>query len=469
MVPYLLVKAARLAAFCLLGCIEFAACAQAAGQQEYRWFQDAKFGMFIHWGPYSVASVEASWPIMVPDSSFSYDDYVTLPGRFNPVKFDAKAWVRLAKAAGQKYIVFTTKHHDGFAMFDATNTDYKITKTPFGRDVFAELAQAAREEGMPLGIYYSPPDMHHPGYRDMTRPAHEHPFGQPERTEWENYLDYMEAQLRQLLTRYGDIAIVWFDGLEGQEKFHGERFHKLIHELQPKALINDRIGVPGDFATPEQRIPKSPNEIAGMWETCMTINDTWAYNKNDRHYKSARDLIWNLADIASKNGNFLLDVGPTPLGTIQPEFRDRLLRIGTWLRSNGEGIYGAVAGPIQDRADLRSTAKGHRVYLYLAEIPKNGRVTIKWSSTSQVQGASILASGKKLRLMQTPSGLEIKVPRSLGSSLIPVIALNLNAASAWLPLILLPLGDIHEPRFEVAGFRLAPRSYYHIDSNTSIL
>ena len=266
---------------------------------------------------------------MVPDSSFSYDDYVTLPGRFNPVKFDAKAWVRLAKAAGQQYIVFTTKHHDGFAMFDATNTDYKITKTPFGRDVFAELAQAAREEGMPLGIYYSPPDMHHPGYRDMTRPAHEHPFGQPERTEWENYLDYMEAQLRQLLTRYGDIAIVWFDGLEGQEKFHGERFHKLIHELQPKALINDRIGVPGDFATPEQRIPKSPNEIAGMWEACMTINDTWAYNKNDRHYKSARDLIWNLADIASKNGNFLLDVGPTPLGTIQPEFRDRLLRIGT--------------------------------------------------------------------------------------------------------------------------------------------
>ncbi len=170
------VKAARLAALCLLGCIEFAACAQAAGQQEYRWFQDAKFGMFIHWGPYSVASVEASWPIMVPDSSLSYDDYIALPSRFNPVKFDAKAWVRLAKAAGQKYIVFTTKHHDGFAMFDATNTDYKITKTPFDRDVFAELARAAREEGMPLGIYYSPPDMHHPGYRDMTRPAHEHPW-----------------------------------------------------------------------------------------------------------------------------------------------------------------------------------------------------------------------------------------------------------------------------------------------------
>ena len=180
-------------------------------------FNDLKFGMFIHWGPYSLASVEASWPIMTPGAGgITEAEYRSLPQRFNPVKFDPKAWVRLARAAGQRYMVFTTKHHDGFCMFDSAFTDYKITKTPYGKDITALLAQAAREEQMPLGFYYSPPDMHHPGFRDTSRPSSSNWRGEPSRPEWPLYLSYMELQVRELLTRYGDIFVVWFDGLDNR-------------------------------------------------------------------------------------------------------------------------------------------------------------------------------------------------------------------------------------------------------------
>lgn len=411
----------------LLGSIFFTPHVSASTSQR-QWFQDAKFGMFIHWGPYSVAGVEPSWPIMQQGGPISYEKYVALPSRFTPVDFDAREWVRLAKAAGQKYIVFTTKHHDGFAMFDADNmSDYKITKTPFGRDVLAELADAAREEGMPLGIYYSPPDLHHPGYRDMTLPAYEHPYGQSDRPEWASYLDYMEAHLRQLLTRYGDIAIVWFDGLMDKhpQNYQGERFHKIVHELQPKALINDRIGLPGDFATPEGRIPDSSQEFSGMWEACMTMNESWGYNRDDHNYKSALDLISKLVDATSKNGNLLLNVGPTPLGVIQPEFRERLLQMGAWLRRNGEAIYGAKAGPIQGRADVRTTAKGRRIYIHLLRVPKNRQVVLPWRSHSLIKRASVLASNKNVRLRHTRDGIEIVVPRDVVSLPVPVIVFDM--------------------------------------------
>ncbi len=225
------------------------------------WYRAAKFGMFIHWGPYSLASVEASWPIMRPDTGkpnyISEADYRKLPSRFNPVKFDPHAFIRLARAAGQRYMVFTTKHHDGFCMFDSHYTNYKITRTPYGKDIVKQLADACREEGMRLGFYYSPPDMNHPGFRDTSRPASENWDGQPERPVWPLYLDYMSLQLSELLTRYGPAALIWFDGLRDQGKYDGQRFLKLIHELQPATLVNNRIGVPGDYETPEQFIPKA--------------------------------------------------------------------------------------------------------------------------------------------------------------------------------------------------------------------
>ncbi|MGO9241998.1 MAG: alpha-L-fucosidase [Bryobacteraceae bacterium] len=412
--------------------------------ERLRRFNDYKFGMFIHWGPYSLASVEASWPIMVPaPGGISEADYRALARSFNPAQFDPVALVRLAKAAGQRYMVITTKHHDGFCMFDSSYTDNKITNTPYKKDVVAQLAEAARAEGMPLGFYYSPPDMTHPAYRDTSKPASANWHGQPTRPEWPLYLSYMELQLRELLTRYGNVFVVWFDGLDHQEKYDGLRFHNLIHELQPMTLINNRIGLTGDFLTPEQRLPKgiptkgakvqdvdpedhglvstapTPEEFQ-PWETCMTINDTWAYNKHDRHFKSTAELVRALIDAASKGGNFLLNVGPTPDGTIQPEFEERLRQIGAWLRANGEAIYGTTYGPLQDLPFGRSTAKGDTVYLHVFEMPKE---TLEVTGL-HARSVTLLAARKALQFTQAGDRLAIRVADIAADPYATVIAVK---------------------------------------------
>jgi alpha-L-fucosidase len=376
----------------------------------------------------------------------SEPEYVSLYKRFNPTKYDPKAWVGLAIQAGQRYMVFTTKHHDGFCMFDSALTEYKITNTPYGKDVTAMLAKAAHDAGMPLGFYYSPPDMHHPGYRDTSKPVKDTWQGDPTRPEWATYLNYMEGQLRELLTKYGPVALIWFDGLgdvplfvkslasSGLEKYQGQRFVNLIHELQPPTLVNNRIGVPGDFATPEQFIPDripsrsdanrlqgaekpkesapprvSPPEDFQLWETCMTINDTWAYNKNDSHYKSVKVLIQDLANVASKGGNFLLDVGPTPEGTIQPEFVERLQEIGKWMRVNGGSIYGTTYGPLQDLPFGKTTAKGKTIYLHVFDWPSKSQLEVP-GLTGRVLKITILATGRKARFTQEKDTVVIGVP-----------------------------------------------------------
>src|ERR1700694_1359408 len=346
------------------------------------WYRNAKFGMFIHWGPYSLASVEASWPIMKPTADgITEAEYRELPKRFNPTKFDPPPLSDLARSAGQQYMVFTTKHHDGFCMFDSSFTDYKITNTPYGKDIVRQLADACQGRGMPLGFYYSPPDMHHTAFRDTTKLAKENWNGEPARPEWPMYLEYMRLQLTELLTKYGPVALIWFDGLHHQEKYDGKRFVELIQKLQPATLVNDRIGVPGDYQTPEQFIPNAiptkgvrfsatdtsvqkeskeltpPPEDFQLWETCMTINKTWAYNANDREYKSAEFLVRSLVEVASRGGNFLLNVGPQPDGMIQPEFQQRLRAIGDWLSVNGESVYGTMYGPVQKMKSVRTTAK----------------------------------------------------------------------------------------------------------------
>ena len=394
-------------------------------------FNDAKFGMFIHWGPYSLASVEASWPIMEPGTwAISEPDYRALRQRFNPTQFDAKAFVKLAKAAGQKYMVFTTKHHDGFCMFDTQYTDYKITKSPYGKDIVAQLVEAAQAEKMPLGFYYSPPDMNHPAFRDTSKLSATNWAGEPARPEWPLYLDYMELQLRELLTRYGDPFVIWFDGLGTQQKYGGTRFHELIHGLRPMALINDRIGLTGDFVTPEQRLPNGiprkgatvdtvdPNDKGVLaeapkpedfqtWETCMTINDTWAYNKNDKKFKSSTELVRALIDAASKGGNFLLNVGPTPEGTIQPEFVERLTAIGDWLKVNGESIYGTTYGPVQALKFGRMTAKGKTLYLHVFDMPAG---TLELTGLkAKVASIKALSGGAALKFTQAGDKLTIPV------------------------------------------------------------
>jgi len=444
-----------------LGCLPGlfpAPCAAADGSgssDRTAWYRDAKFGMFIHWGPYSLKGVEASWPIMRPDDKRHWGRLVTeaeyraLPKRFNPVKFDPDQWVRLAQEAGMRYMVFTTKHHDGFCMFDTSYTDYKITNTPYGKDIVAMLSKACARRKMPLGFYYSPPDMNHPDFRDTSKPAKENWGGEPTRAGWPVYLDYMEIQLRELLTRYGDVALIWFDGLRDQRKYDGLRFHKLIHELQPATLINDRIGLPGDFATPEQYVPPAiPTKVSGfkgninpaelspsaavpsardfrLWETCMTINDTWAYNPRDRDYKSSTKLIQSLVEAASRGGNFLLNVGPTPEGTIQPEFKQRLRDIGAWLKVNGEAIYGTTYGPIQGLSFGRTTAKGNTVYLHVFEWPRDGRLMLAgWDEG--VAAVKLLSGGKVLEFKQVGNKLTIDVPEAKPDPHVSVLAITLR-------------------------------------------
>ncbi|WP_263383797.1 alpha-L-fucosidase [Granulicella arctica] len=397
------------------------------------WFREAKFGMFIHWGPYSLRSVEASWPIMQPGNwQISEAEYRALPQRFNPVHYDPDHFIDLARTAGQEYMVFTTKHHDGFCMFDSSYTDYKITNTPYKKDIVKQLSDACARRNMKLGFYYSPPDLHHPGFRDTTKLARDNWNGQPERPEWSSYLAYMQLQLTELLTRYGDVRVVWFDGLNHQEKYDGQRFLDLIHKLQPPTLINDRIGLTADYVTPEQFIPKSiptkdvrmrgadssiQGEFKGgvpssadfqLWETCMTINETWAYNIHDTKFKSTQDLVRGLVEVTSRGGNFLLNIGPQPDGLIQPEFQERLQGIGEWMALNGESIYGTTFGPIQGEVAYRTTTKRNDIFVHVFDCP-SGPLQIK-GIKPKIQSAHMLATGQPITFQQADGEVRLTLP-----------------------------------------------------------
>lgn len=394
-------------------------------------FRQRKFGMFVHWGPYSQASVEASWPIMQPNSKWPISEkaYVGLAKTFNPTAFDPDALVELARSTGQKYMVFTTKHHDGFCMFDSAYTDYKITKAPYGKDIVRLLSSACARHDMPLGFYYSPPDLHHPGFRDTAKLASVNWGGDPQGPEWASYLDYIELQLSELLTRYGPVETIWFDGLRHQEQYNGQRFVDLIRRLQPMATVNDRIGTVGDYVTPEQftprRIPTKGVRFGGIdtsvqdrlidgvpdpasfqdWETCMTINDTWAYNARDHEFKSARDLIRTAIEVFSRGGNFLLNVGPRPDGTIQPEFRERLAAIGSWMMANGEAVYGTTYGPIQGQAAFRTTAKDGDLFVHVFDMPTARLSLPSWGR--KVSAVRLLADKRPLTFSQSDHSVGI--------------------------------------------------------------
>ncbi|MEA3327717.1 MAG: alpha-L-fucosidase [Chloroflexota bacterium] len=440
-----------------------------------KWYQEAKFGLFIHWGAYSVAGIEASWPMMVPvlsaamfgtELSITEEEYTALPAQFNPVDFNPDEWVQLAKEAGMRYIIFTSKHHDGFCMFDAPGTDYKITNTLYGKDICLELSQACSRAGMPLGFYYSPPDMHHPGYRDTSRPITKNWIGEPKRKEWREYLDTMESHIRKLLTDYGEVSVIWFDGLANHGKYDPERFHKLIHELSPNTLINDRLGKDYDFITPEQFVPMQgipaitgkPNPgmdpggdgffalisklstvplISGLlrkhvakngvseltkvhqepfpspdrfqpWETCMTMGASWAHNPREKNWKAPGKLVRNLVDVASHGGNYLLNVGPTARGTLPTEAVERLQHIGRWMNTYHPAIYGSTYTSLQGQAWGQATRKGEKIYLHIYNWPADGTLTVD-AFPGQARTVKLFA-GKALAYKQTGKELKISLP-----------------------------------------------------------
>jgi alpha-L-fucosidase len=299
---------------------------------------------------------------------------------------------------------------------------------------------------MPLGFYYSPPDMNHPAFRDTSQPASTNWNGEPTREWWPIYLHYMELQLRELLTGYGDVAVIWFDGLYNQRKFDGHRMLRAILEQQPKTLINNRIGIPGDFETPEQFLPAGipvkgetldfnhresgskpnavpPPEDFRLWETCMTINNTWAYNKNDRAFKSANELIRTLVEVASRGGNFLLNVGPQPDGQIQPEFVERLQAIGKWMDRNGDSIYGTTYGPIQGISAVRTTAKASDVFVHILEWPTSP-LELSVNNLPKFRFASVLSSGEAIQFRQENERLLLKLPPQSPDPVMTVIRMR---------------------------------------------
>lgn len=349
------------------------------------WFREARFGMFIHWGLYAVpAGVwkgqnyagASEW--LMNTAKIPVADYKPLQPQFNPVKYDAKRWVQIAKDAGMKYIVITSKHHDGFALFDSKLTDWDIMNTPFKRDALKELAAACKAAGIKLCFYHSIMDWTHPDY-GLRRPWDLRP-NIP--TNMDRYTAFMKGQLKELLTNYGDIGILWFDGEWEPQAWTHERgvdLYNYVRSLQPNIIVNNRVDVHrsgmagmsasdeavGDYGTPEQEIPA--NGMPGLdWESCMTMNGSWGFHQNDHNWKSAPQLARNLIDCASKGGNYLLNVGPTGLGEIPEASVQRLAEVGGWMKLHGGTIYGTQAGPFPKQPNWgRATRKGNKLFLFL--------------------------------------------------------------------------------------------------------
>lgn len=401
----------------------------APPEQIARWRQ-LKFGLFIHWGPVSLMGTEIGWSRGGPrrgtggTGQIPLEVYDNLYKKFNPVKFDARQWVQIAKAAEMRYLVFTSRHHDGFSMFDSKVTDYKITspESPYRKDVVKQLADACHEEGLAFGLYYSQPDWHHPDYRT---PNHD------------RYLKYMHEQVRELLTNYGRVDILFFDGLGGSAAdWDAERLFKMIRTLQPDIIINNRCGLPGDYDTPEQHIGKMQTDRP--WETCMTIGNQWAWKPND-NIKSLKDCLQTLIKCAGGDGNLLFNVGPMPDGRIEPRQADRLKEMGDWLRQYGQSIFGTRGGPFRRAGWGAATYKDNTVYLHLLD-PKLDPVVLPPIDKKIV--SSRVLTGGSATVKQGAEEIEISVPAADRKEIDTIVVLTLDGPAAELKLGRLPTASV---------------------------
>jgi len=396
-----------------------------------QWYQDAKFGMFIHWGVYSLLG-SGEW--VMEQRPLTVVQYEKLPPNFNPQQFDAAKWVALAKAAGMKYITITARHHDGFSMFETKQTDYNIVQdTPYGKDPLKQLADECHKQGLKLFFYYSQLDWHNPDYYPRGWTGRH--TGRPEHGDWNRYLDFMNAQLRELLTNYGPIGGIWFDGMwdKPDADWQLQRTYSLIHQLQPAALIipnHHKTPMPGeDVQTFEKDLPGGNTTGFGgapvgqlPLEMSETMNNSWGFNIGDSKYKSVPDLIRLLVTAAGNNANLLLNVGPMPNGVIQPEFVERLRAIGSWIEKYGDSIYGTRGGPVAPGAWGVTTQKGKTVYVHVLDW--DGPSLSLPSLGHKVKSAKLMDGGAPVEFREDQYGLQLKLPAARADEVDRVVVLE---------------------------------------------
>jgi len=425
------------------------------------WFTEARFGMFVHWGLYSLAA-RHEW--VMYREEIPAETYKKYFEHFDPDLYDPREWAAAAKNAGMKYVVLTTKHHDGFCLWDSALTDYKATNTPYGKDLLAPYVEALREAGLKVGFYHSVIDWNHP---DFAIDANHADRNNPDAVEINKtrdaakYRKYLHGQVRELLTNYGQIDYLFFDfsypNADGTapagDKFPGkgrndwgsEELMGMIRELQPGIVVNDRLDIPGDFVTPEQYQPAGAM-VSGdklvPWEACQTLNGSWGYDRDNLDYKSAGLLVRMLIDGVSKGGNLLLNVGPTARGEIDARAMEALTGMGEWTRVHGRSIYGAEAAPLTPPSDARYTRRGDRLYVHLFAWPF--QFVHLPGLAGKVRYAQLLNDASEVAMMvlepgqeaghMTPAGqdagtLTLKLPVQRPNVAVPVIELFLNDES----------------------------------------
>ena len=419
--------------------------------ERMQWWRDARFGMFIHWGVYSVPAgmykgkqIPGIGEWIMENANIPVAEYEKYAKQFNPIKFNAEQWVQIARNAGMKYIVITSKHHDGFCLWDSKVSKYDIMNTaPFKRDILKELSVACRKHGIRLCFYHSIMDWHHPDAQAPFYPNYND--GKRTNPNFSRYVKtYMKPQLKELIANYGPLGVLWFDGewIKDWTEPQGRDLYNYIRSLQPDILINNRVGkgrkgmqgltkegyFAGDFGTPEQEIP--PTGLAGVdWETCMTMNDTWGFKSYDDNWKSKEDLIRKLVDIASKGGNFLLNVGPTSEGLIPEASIERLAAMGEWMAKNSESIYGTTASPFEKLPWGRCTAKPGKLYLHVFDWPVNGELKVPMPR-SDVHNAYLFARKDRAELLldsDDNGNLVVTVPRRVPDKVDTVVMLEMEA------------------------------------------
>ena len=387
-------------------------------EKRMEWYQDARFGMFIHWGLYSIPA-RGEWVRSVEE--IPEEEYLPFMKEFDARDYNPKQWAKEAKAAGMKYVVLTAKHHDGFCLFDSKYTDYKVTNTPAGRDLIKEYVEALREEGLKVGIYFTLLDWHHPDYPhygDRVHPMRNHKECGNENRDFSRYTEYLYNQVEEICTNYGQIDIIWFDfsydDMRG-EKWGATKLINMVRSLQPQVIIDNRLEASGegrgslyecdptpyhgDFVSPEQIIP--PNGLRDelgrplVWESCITMNDHWGYCSKDQNFKPADMLIRKLVECVSKGGNMILNVGPDARGNIPEESVQILTEVGKWMKKNGESIYGCGISKLEKPDWGRYTQKGDIIYAHVYETPL-GALPLYGIGPDKLESVTYLADGSEV-------------------------------------------------------------------------